>query len=309
MTSAEQSAAEPSAAEGAAAEGAAAEGAAVGNDGRPAVDGGRSSMRATRAVGGKTGARAGAARPREAPALVRLQRQPSLTERVFRQLRDAIVNAEFAPGDVVTIEHVAAMLGVSRTPVREAMPALQQLGLIVQADNGSFQVAPLDTTYVWEVYAVRSALESLAAEIVAPTLSDGDLDDLRSSALPPEPRPDGDYSEMFGPDLGLHDFVRRKCPLGFLNALIDVVQVHRSRLLDLEHSASGSYRRASYEEHRAIVEALERRDGKLARQRMQAHLDRVGTEVAALAERGGEALPDHVREGRQGGEQARRAQR
>ena len=219
----------------------------------------------------------------ESSALARLQRQPSLTERVFRQLRDAIVNNELAPGYVVSIEQLAGMLGVSRTPIREALPALQQLGLIVQADNGSLQVAPLDATYAWEVYAVRSAIESLAVEVIAPRLTDDDLRELRTISIPAAPKPDGDYSEMFGPDLGLHDFIRQKCPLAFVNALIDSVQFHRARLLHLEHSASSSYRKASYEEHLAIVAALEQRDGKLARRLMQAHLDRIGTEVAALA--------------------------
>lgn len=220
----------------------------------------------------------------EPSALARLQRQPSLTERVFRQLRDAIVNNELAPGDLVSIEHLAGMFGVSRTPVREALPALQQLGLVVQADNGSFLVAPLNATYAWEVYAVRSAIESLAVEIVAPRLTDDDLRELRAIALPPEPKPDGDYTEMFGPDLGLHDFIRQKCPLPYLNSLIDSVQFHRARLLHLEHSLSSTYRKASYEEHVAIVEALERRDAKLARQLMQEHLDRIGHEVSSLAE-------------------------
>jgi DNA-binding GntR family transcriptional regulator len=214
----------------------------------------------------------------ESPALVRLQRQPSLTERVFRQLRDAIVNNELASGTLMSIEGLAGLLGVSRTPIREALPALQQLGLIVQAEK------PLDRQYTWEVYAVRSAIESLAAEIVAPRLTDDDLRELRAMALPDEPQPDGDYSEMFGPDLGLHDYIRRKCPLAFINALIDSIRFHRARLLHLEHSLDAAYRKASYEEHCAIVQALERRDGKAARRLMQEHLDRVGAAVAALAE-------------------------
>jgi DNA-binding GntR family transcriptional regulator len=222
-------------------------------------------------------------RASEASALVRLARQPSLTERVFRQLRDAIVNNELMPDAQVSIEQLAGMLGVSRTPVREALPALQQLGLIVQTASGSLRVAPLNEEYAWEVYAVRSAIESLAAEIVAPRLTDDDLRELRRISVPRDPRPDGDFSEMFGPDLGLHDFIRQKCPLTFVNALIDSIRFHRSRLLHLEHSLDAAYRRASYEEHCAIVDALERRDGKAARQLMQEHLDRVGAAVAALA--------------------------
>jgi len=220
----------------------------------------------------------------ESSALVRLQRQPSLTERVFRQLRDAIVNNELAPGALMSIEHLAGMLGVSRTPIREALPALQQMGLIVQSENGNFRVAPLDKGYAWEVYAVRSAIESLAAEVVAPRLTDDDLRELRSIALPDSPRPDGDYSEMFGPDLGLHDFIRLKCPLSFINALIDSIRFHRARLQHIEHSLDAAYRKASYEEHWAIVRALEQRDGKTARRLMQEHLDRVGAAVAARVE-------------------------
>lgn len=216
-------------------------------------------------------------------ALGRLTRQPSITERVFLQLRDAIVNNELPAGAPVSIEGLAGLLGVSRTPVREALPALQQLGLLVQSEHGSLLVAPLHAEYAWEVYAVRSAIESLAVEVVAPQLTDSDLRELRRSALPTDLQPDGDFSEMFGPDLGLHDFIRQKCQLPYLNAVIDSVGLHRARLLHLEHRASTSYRRASFEEHGAIVEALERRDGKSARQLMQAHLDRIGGEVASLA--------------------------
>ena len=145
-------------------------------------------------------------------------------------------------------------------------------------------MAPLNREYAWEVYAVRSAIESLAAEIVAPRLTDDDLSELRAIAVPHEPKPDGDYSEMFGPDLGLHDYIRLKCPLAFVNAADRLSAVPPAGLLHLEHSLDAAYRKASYEEHCAIVEALERRDGKAARRLMQEHLDRVGAAVAALAE-------------------------
>lgn len=233
--------------------------------------------------------------PSPRPGLARIERAPSLTGRVLAQLRTAIVNRELAPGQQIVIEQLADTLGVSRTPIREALPALQQLGLIEDAGNGSFRVAPLDVTYVWQVYAVRSALESLLVEVVAPLLTDDDLRTLREVSFPSEPRPEGDYHEMFGPDLAFHDFLRGKCPLGFLDALIDTVQVHRGRLLELEHSASPAHRKTSYEEHQAIVTALERRDGPAARKLMQDHLDRIGAEVARLAaDRARQSTPDRA---------------
>ena len=125
--------------------------------------------------------------------------------------------------------------------------------------------------------------KELQSAIVAPLLTEDDLRQLRSVSFSVEPPPEGEFEEMFGPDLAFHDFLRSRCPLGFLNALIDTVQVHRSRLVDLEHSASAEYRRTSYDEHRAIYGALARRDGATARRLMQEHLDRIGAAIADLA--------------------------
>jgi DNA-binding GntR family transcriptional regulator len=226
--------------------------------------------------------------------LARIERIPGVSERVFIQLRTAIVERDLPPGAPVVIEQLAEALGVSRTPIREALPALQQLGLIVESGSGSFRVAPLDAAYAREVYAVRSALESLLVEVVAPLLTEGDLCLLRAAATPaddderPRPAPAPRTGDVLVPDVAFHDVLRARCPLPFLNVLIDSVRVHRARLLDLEHTDDSGYRRESNEEHLAIVAALERRDAQAARRLMQAHLDRVGRAVAGLAAAQGE---------------------
>lgn len=154
---------------------------------------------------------------------------------------------------------VASTLGVAGGILTEA--AMSYLGLGIAPPNASW------------------------GNLLMNALTDDDLRELRARATPAVVRPDGDYSEMFGPDLGLHDFIHRKCPLGYLNALLDSVQLHRTRLLELEHSAGPGYRRASMEEHLEIVQALEQRDAKAARRLMQEHLDRVGAEIEAIAVR------------------------
>ncbi len=215
--------------------------------------------------------------------LIPLERTPSLTARVYRSLCDSIVTRQLAPDQPLVIEQVAVLLGVSRTPVREALAALIQNGLVREL-NGGYRVAPLDATYVREVYAVRSALESLAAEVVAPQLSDDDLAALRD-LVSQSAGSDSDYAQFIGPALAFHDYLRSKCPLPYLDALIDTVHTHRSRLVQLEHHASEAYWRDSYAEHRAILAALERRDGKRARRLMEEHLDRIGEAIAALVKR------------------------
>jgi DNA-binding GntR family transcriptional regulator len=235
-----------------------------------------------------------ASAPTRGQGLARIERVPGVSERVFLQLRTAIVERDLPPGAPVVIEQLAEMLGVSRTPIREALPALQQLGLIVERGSSSFRVAPLDAAYAHEVYGIRSALESLLVEVVAPLLTDDDLRQLRASATPTAetagersaPAPDG--HDVLVPDVSFHDFLRARCPLPLLNVLIDSVRVHRARLLELEHTDDSGYRRLSNEEHLAIVAALERRDAATARQLMQAHLDRVGNAVAELAKERGQ---------------------
>ena len=199
------------------------------------------------------------------------------------QLRAAIVRREIAPGAPVVIEQLAEALGVSRTPIREALPALQQLGLIVESVSSSYRVAPLDAAYAREVYAVRSALECLLVEEVTPLLTEDDLHQLRLLATrgPVDVAPTAEDGTLL--DVSFHDLLRARCPLAFLNVLIDAVRVHRARLLEFEPLEDVSQQQASQAEHLAIVEALERRDGPAARQLMKAHLDRVGTSIAEQA--------------------------
>lgn len=199
------------------------------------------------------------------------------------QLRAAIVRREIAPGAPVVIEQLAEALGVSRTPIREALPALQQLGLIVESATSSYRVAPLDADYAREVYAVRSALECLLVEEVTPLLTEDDLHRLRQLALR---TPNAGSQEPEAgplPDIEFHDVLRARCPLPFLNVLIDSVRVHRARLLEFEPVDDAGRQQKSQEEHLAIVEALEQRNGPAARRLMRAHLDRVGANMARLA--------------------------
>src|ERR1700730_15913351 len=82
-------------------------------------------------------------------------RLPSLVEQVHQRLSESIGIGALAPGELVVVDKLAAALGVSKTPVREALRTLLREGLIREAETG-LRVAPLDSAYVREVYAVRS---------------------------------------------------------------------------------------------------------------------------------------------------------
>jgi DNA-binding GntR family transcriptional regulator len=211
-----------------------------------------------------------------------LERTPSLTERVQERLRESIVEHDLHPGEPLVIEQLAGMLRVSRTPIREALSGLLQSGLIEESASG-FRVAPIDAGYVWQVYSLRSVLESLAAEALAPMLTRQDIATLRKEAFPRpitrKPVRDGEAELDGGFHDLVHDFVRSRCPLPYLKTLIEAIRVHHRRLRLLEQRAQP---KQSYRDHLAIFEALKSGDGARSRQLMQEHLDRIGREVVAL---------------------------
>lgn len=206
-------------------------------------------------------------------------RQLSLAEQVRQRLSASISSGSLHPDQVIVVEQLAAMLNVSKTPVREALGMLQRDGLIRQNGNG-FEVPPLDAEYVREVYAVRRALESLAAEIIAPMLTDDDLRELEDAVELVAPHLDesreqyraGPDSEWWRRNIEFHIVLLSKCPWPYLGSLLETIQAHRARVSNLEFGDSPESRQVSYRDHRAILEALKQRDGALAGELMRAHL-------------------------------------
>ena len=96
-------------------------------------------------------------------------------EEVYARLRDWIVEGALPPGEVLRDQDIALRLGVSRTPVREALRRLEDEGFIETALNRWTRVAPLDLTQATELYGLVEALDVLALEQAGPRLTEDDL--------------------------------------------------------------------------------------------------------------------------------------
>jgi DNA-binding GntR family transcriptional regulator len=106
-------------------------------------------------------------------------RRPLHAEAVDR-LRDLIVQGELAPGSRLNERVLSARLGVSRTPLREAIKLLATEGLVDLLPNRGAVVAPIDPARIAETLAVMGALESLAGELVCARASDESLAEIRA---------------------------------------------------------------------------------------------------------------------------------
>ena len=100
-------------------------------------------------------------------ALTQLQVAPDLVDQVYTALLNAISEGGMAPGARLTQEELAEQLAVSRQPVLQALRLLKRDGLVVDAPGRGLMVAPLDGTLIAQLYEVRSVLDGLAARQAA----------------------------------------------------------------------------------------------------------------------------------------------
>lgn len=102
-------------------------------------------------------------------------RRALLRDDAYQRLRDAIVDGTLEPGERLRDAELGAWLGVSRTPVREALARLEQAGLVITRPGRSTTVAPLDARAARDAQSVVASMHQLAVRLAVPQLSDDDL--------------------------------------------------------------------------------------------------------------------------------------
>ena len=108
-------------------------------------------------------------------------RRSLLRDDVYTRLRDAIVDGTLFPGEQLRDHELAVWLGVSRTPVREALLRLGQAGLVVTAPGRSTSVSTLDARAIGQAQAVVAAMHRLAVQEAVAQLTDRDLEAMREA--------------------------------------------------------------------------------------------------------------------------------
>lgn len=177
----------------------------------------------------------------------------------YERLRQWIIDATLAPGEVLRDHDIAATLGVSRTPVREALRRLEDEGLVETALNRWTRVAAIDLTKVAEAYAIIEVLEVLALELAFTKLASDDLRRLtdanramQSAAQQQSPKLAVSADEDF------HGIWIDRAGNGELRVLLGQLKM-KLRRVELAYFDSASRAQQSFREHAALVKALKRR--------------------------------------------------
>lgn len=205
-----------------------------------------------------------------------------LRDVVFQTLRQAILRGELKPGERLMEIHLAHKLGVSRTPVREAIRKLELEGLVLMIPRKGAVVAEITISDLEDVLEVRMTLEELAVRYACKRITKEQLDELRH--LSDEFRRSlsgSDVGACAQADVAFHDAIYEatgnKRLIQILNNLRE--QMYRYRMEYLKDRLSHTM---LTREHEEILEALECRDEKRALEAMSRHVERQKEHIIAV---------------------------
>lgn len=196
-----------------------------------------------------------------------------LRDVVFNTLRQAILTGELKPGERLMEIHLANKLGVSRTPIREAIRKLELEGLVTMIPRRGAEVAQITEKSLQDVLEVRSSLDALCAELACERISPQELEALGEACKAFEQAIESkDVRSIAAADVKLHDIIveatGNKRLVQLVNNLAE--QMYRYRF---EYIKDFSMHQRLIEEHRVMYEAIKNKDKETAAQAAVTHID------------------------------------
>ena len=205
-----------------------------------------------------------------------VNKQKYLRDHIFEKLQQAIYSGKLKSGERVTEKKVAEELGVSRTPVREALYRLTSLGLIKMIPHRGFLISRWSSKEIEDVIELRSVLEAFAGRLAIRHISEKEIDELK------------DLINKMRKAVSKGDVIKASC----LNSLFHDKIVHASRNKELSEvmepiknkiyhfriiSISTPNRlKKSFEEHKKILDAIINKDIELAQALISQHIKKIG---------------------------------
>ena len=205
-----------------------------------------------------------------------VNKQKYLRDHIFEKLQQAIYSGKLKSGERLTEKKIAEELGVSRTPVREALYRLTSLGLIKMIPHRGFLISRWSSKEIEDVIELRSVLEAFAGRLAIRHISEKEIDELK------------DLINKMRKAVSKRDVIKASC----LNSLFHDKIVLASRNKELSEvmepiknkiyhfriiSISTPNRlKKSFEEHKKILDAIINKDSELAQELISQHIKKVG---------------------------------
>ncbi len=205
-----------------------------------------------------------------------VQKKRTAKETVFQILKDRIMRQELHAGDPLPEAAVAGSLGVSRTPVREAILQLQKEGLVEVIPNRGAYVTFITLRELKNIIQLLQILEGAAVE-----LAFGSLDMVRLKAVETELRslrergPGASYEETSKPGNQLHDLILESCGNEKIRSTAGTIREQIRALTRTARKKIPGRALASVEEHLKVIDAINEGNRQAAKEAMMEHLGKM----------------------------------
>lgn len=191
----------------------------------------------------------------------KLDRQ-SLSEKIYIELKNAIIDMVFEPGERINDAELAKKFGVSRTPVREAFKRLEDNGLIESIPGSMTRVTHISDEEAKNAFTVVAVLHALAARLAISSLTNDDLQDMRlHNRQLKQAVEEVDASAAIQADAAFHGVILQQCDNPELLNVLNRITPKIARLEKARFLAKGT---ESIAQHNAIIDACASKDQALA---------------------------------------------
>ncbi|QHT48009.1 GntR family transcriptional regulator [Bacillus sp. SB49] len=199
----------------------------------------------------------------------------TLMEQAYKAIKASIVNNEVQPGDNLAEERIASQLGISRTPIREALKRLAFEGLVELKKGSKAKVSSVTPENAYDYQLIRERLESMAAGLASRFATAEDVERLTEICVKQKESIDErDYHQFIELDYDFHSTVADISQNEKLKEFIENLYSQIQRFLILTSTLSDSAIGA-VEEHYRIIEAIKSNDPVLAEHSMEEHIKQV----------------------------------
>ena len=207
-------------------------------------------------------------------------RPRTVTDQIFDLLYERVVNLTLPPGAKLSEAEVAAQMGVSRQPVRDAFYRLSQMGFIQIRPQRATIITPISEPAVLQAYFIRAALEEACMRVAAEKLTPAQIDKLDALVDRQQAALDaGQRAEFHAMDDQFHRDICAYAGLDFVWSLVKENKGHmdRARFLSLSYNGASAVR-----EHRQILLALRQRDSDAVVAAIRHHLGQIEGIIARV---------------------------
>ena len=197
-------------------------------------------------------------------------KEVSLRDKAYRTIRNKIVTCEFLPGTPLNERELVELVGVSRTPIREALNRLEQEQLVILTSQKGATVTQITPKIINDIFQLRDMLEPYVVQMVTPEFPEAILVELQAGFA--ENSPDRE-KELVALDGKMHYAIIHAFGNSYLNNLMENMYTQNERIRFLS-TMMPKRLEESFAEHQVILEAMLERKPQKAADAMHEHLQR-----------------------------------